>query len=126
MCYNENKGEIVMDKKEYIDCRMKEELDRSRRQAPFRIASGKALLDNDELKTKWESFVHKSTEGFECGVLIDETIQIMALIKAGVPTKEIQSILKTHPNKGTIITYLGAFVHPEIIMKITGEEDIVL
>ena len=115
-----------MDKKEYIDSRMKEELDSARIQEPFRISVGKALLDNDELKTKWETFVHKSTEGVGCGVLIDETIQVMGLIKAGVSPKEIQSILKTHPNKGTIVTYLGAFVHPEIIMEITGEEDIVL
>jgi len=115
-----------MDKNEYIDYRMKEELYRARRQEPFRISLGKALLDNDELKAKWESFVHESTEGCECGVLIDETIQVMGLIKAGVSPKEIQSILKTHPNKGTIVTYLEAFVNPEIIMEITGEEDKVL
>ena len=107
-----------IDVSEFLKEKEKMELEDAIRKAPYRISVGQALLDNDELNEKWSNFVTDSTNGFGHGLLLDETLQIMGMIKAGVPSKKIRETLSKIPNNRTIINYLSAFIHPEIVSEI--------
>lgn len=100
--------------------KIKEELEiaEARRKMPYRISVGQALLDDEVLNEKWANFVKDATEGFGHGVLLDETLQIMGMIKAGVPTDKIRETLSKIGSNKTVVTYLGAFFHPEIVSEI--------
>lgn len=90
----------------------------------YRILAGQALLEDNSLKEKWAKFVKNQTEGFGYGVLLDETIQIMGMIKAGVPTDTIREVLSKIGSYKTVITYLGAFIHPEIMYEIDIDQNV--
>ena len=107
-----------IDKKEFIRMSSEIELSKAREKVPYRISLGQTLLDNEELGQKWANFVNESTEGIGHGLLLDETLQIMGLIKAGTSYAEIREVLSKINGSGTVIDYLSAFIHPEIISMI--------
>lgn len=100
--------------------KMKEKMDKEEaiKKIPYRISAGQALLDNNELKEKWANFVKKTTEGFGHGVLLDETLQIIGMIKSGVPFEKIRETLSKIEGHKTVEMYLSAFIHPEIASEI--------
>ena len=87
---------------------------------PYWQSAGNYILDNNELVQKWNIFVKKQVnDDFINGALLDETLQIMTMIKAGIPSLEIAQTIENIPGGLTIIdTYLGAFIHPEILFEI--------
>ncbi len=87
---------------------------------PYWQSAGNYILDNNELVQKWNIFVKKQVnDDFINGALLDETLQIMTMIKAGIPSSEIAQTIENIPGGLTIIdTYLGAFIHPEILFEI--------
>ena len=87
---------------------------------PYWQSAGNYILDNNELVQKWNIFVEKQVnDDFINGALLDETLQIMTMIKAGIPSSEIAQTIENIPGGLTIIdTYLGAFIHPEILFEI--------
>lgn len=107
-----------IDVRDFLKKKEEMQIDDARRKAPYRISAGQALLDNEELNEKWANFVKDAISGFGHGALLDETLQIMGMIKAGVPTDKIRETLSKIPNNRTVINYLGAFIHPEIICEI--------
>jgi len=107
-----------IDVREFLKKKEEFEIEDARRKAPYRISVGQALLNNDELNEKWSKFVNDSTNGINHGILLDETLQIMGMIKADVPSEKIRETLAKLPNNRTIITYLGAFIHPETLSEI--------
>ena len=107
-----------IDAKEFLKMKEEMEIEDARRKAPYRISAGQALLDDETLNKKWADFVNDSTNGFGHGVLLDETLQIMGMVKAGVPTDKIRETLAKIPNNRTVVNYLGAFIHPEIVSEI--------
>lgn len=104
--------------RKFIKIKEEIEIADARRKMPYRISVGQALLDDEVLNEKWANFVKDVTEGFGHGVLLDETLQIMGMIKAGVPTDKIRETLSKIRNNKTVVTYLGAFFHPEIVFEI--------
>ena len=107
-----------IDVKEFLKKKEEMEIEDARRKAPYRISAGQALLDDETLNKKWADFVNDSTNGLGHGVLLDETLQIMGMVKAGVPTDKIRETLAKIPNNRTVVNYLGAFIHPEIVSEI--------
>ena len=104
--------------RKFIKIKEEIEIADARRKMPYRISVGQALLDDEVLNEKWANFVKDATEGFGHGVLLDETLQIMGMIKAGVPTDKIRETLSKIGNNKTVVTYLSAFFHPEIVFEI--------
>lgn len=104
--------------RKFIKIKEEIEIEDARRKMPYRISVGQALLDDEVLNEKWANFVKDATEGFGHGVLLDETLQIMGMIKAGVPTDKIRETLSKIGSNKTVVTYLGAFFHPEIVSEI--------
>lgn len=115
-----------IDVREFLKQKEQMEIEDARRKESYRISVGQALLDNEELNKKWENFVHDSTNGFGHGILLDETLQIMGMIKAGIPTEKIRETLSKIPNNRTVVNYLGAFIHPEIVSEIDLENSMEL
>ena len=107
-----------IDVREFLKKKEEMEIEDARRKAPYRISAGQALLDDDELNEKWANFVKDATEGFGHGVLLDETLQIMGMIKAGVPTDKIRETLSKIGSNKTVVNYLGEFIYPEIVSEI--------
>lgn len=107
-----------IDVREFLKKKEEMEIEDARRKAPYRISAGQALLNDETLNGKWADFVKEATNGFGHGVLLDETLQIMGMIKAGVPTDKIRETLSKIPNNRTVVNYLGAFIHPEIFSEI--------
>lgn len=107
-----------IDVRKYLKQKEIEEIEDARRKMPYRISAGQALLNDEVLNKKWANFVKDATEGFNHGVLLDETLQIMGMIKAGVPTDKIRETLSKIGSNRTVVTYLGAFIHPEIVSGI--------
>ena len=87
--------------------------------------AGTAILGDNELSAKWCSFVQsKANNNFENGAFLDETLQIMSMIKSNIPYELIAQTIKQIPNGQTIIdSYLGAFIHPEILNEIQSHID---
>ena len=48
------------------------------------------------------------------------------MIKAGIPTEKIRETLSKIPNNRTVVNYLGAFIHPEIVSEIDLENSMEL
>ena len=107
-----------IDVREFMKKKEELEIEDARRKMPYRISVGQALLNDEELNEKWANFVKEATEGFGHGVLLDETLQIMGMIKAGVPTDKIRDTLSKIGNNKTVVNYLGSFIHPEIVSEI--------
>ena len=84
----------------------------------YRILVGQAFLDDELLKEKWAEFVTKRSEGFAPGHLLDDTIQIMGMVKAGVSTDKIREILSNMSGYKTVLEHLGAFLPPETMYEI--------
>lgn len=81
---------------------------------------GSALLDSDELIEKWCLFVEQqANDDFSRGALLDETLQIMSMIKLNVPFEVIAQTISNIPSGQTILdSYLSGFIHPEILDEI--------
>ena len=95
----------------------------ARSKMPYRISIGQAYLDDEKLNEKWANFVKKATEGFGHGVLLDETLHIMGMIKAGVPMDKIRESLSKIDSNKTVVDYLRAFIKPEIVSKLELDND---
>ena len=107
-----------IDVRDFLKMKEKMEIEDARQKAPYRISAGQALLDDETLNGKWADFVNKATNGFDHGALLDETLQSMGMMKAGVPADKIRETLSKIPSNRTIVNYLGAFIHPEIVSEI--------
>ena len=110
-----------IDVREFLKKKEEMEIEEARRKAPYRVSVGQALLNDEKLNEKWANFVKEATEGFGHGVLLDETLQIMGMIKAGVSTDKIRETLSKISSNRTVVKYLGAFIHPEIVSEIDLE-----
>lgn len=109
-----------MEKTEVINLMNNIEKEKAQRKIGYWQTAGNAILDNNELSEKWCVFVEQQANSdFAMGALLDETLQIMTMIKSNVPSEIIAQTIKTIPNGQTIIdAYLGAFIHPEILFEI--------
>ena len=112
-----------LDVREFLKKKEELEIAEARRMMPFRISVGQALLNDERLNDKWSDFVKTETEGIGHGILLDETLQIMGLIKADVPKDKIRESLSIINNNRSIITNLSAFIHPEILAEIDLDND---
>lgn len=90
----------------------------------YQKAAGIALLDNDELRKKWCDFVEKHVNSDFDGILLDETLLIIALIKSNVQAETIAQIIKKIPDGQIIIDgFLTDFISPEILFEIQSYMD---
>ena len=81
---------------------------------------GTAVLDNDELSEKWCAFVEKQVNNVvTSGALLDETLQVMTMIKSNMPSEIIAQTIKQIPHGQTVLdSYLRGFIHPEILYEV--------
>lgn len=108
-----------IDMREFFKMQKEIEMDEARKMAPYRISVGQALLNDDELNEKWAKFVNfSSNDKFYSGTHLDEMLQIIGMVKAGVPSEKIKEALSNYGSKGTLIHYLKEFIDPEIISEI--------
>ena len=109
-----------MEKAEIISLMNKIEKLKVQRKISYWQTAGNAILNNNELNEKWCIFVEQQANSdFEIGILLDETLQIMTMIKSNVPLEIIAQTIKEIPDGQTIIDeYLPGFIHPEILYKI--------
>ena len=107
-----------IDARNFMEQKEKMDKEDAIKKMPYRISVGQSLLNDKNLNEKWAEFVKNTTEGFGHGILLDETLQIMGMIKAGVPTDKIREALSKIGNNKTVVNYLGAFIHPEIVSEI--------
>lgn len=81
-------------------------------------ATGTAMLHQDGLDKKWNEFVERKVNE-DGGILLDETLQIISMIKANIPSLVIRRTINQISSGKTILDeYLPMFVYPEIIAKI--------
>ena len=87
--------------------------------------AGTALLDNDELGAKWCLFVQaQANDDFVRGALLDETLQIISMIKSNISCEVIAQTINQIPGGQTILdAYLPAFINPEILYEIQSHID---
>lgn len=90
---------------------------RAQRKLGYWQTAGNAILNNDELGEKWCAFVEEQVnDDMATGVLLDETLQIMTMIRSNMPLEIIAQTVKQIPGGQTIIDeYLSGFVRPEIL-----------
>ena len=112
-----------MENNEVIASMINIEKGKAQRKIDYWQTAGKAILDENELSEKWCAFVEQqANDDFTRGVLLDETLQIMTMIKSNMPFEIIAQTIKKIPNGQTIIDdYLGAFIHPEILYEIQSQ-----
>jgi len=82
------------------------------------------LADNSFMVEKWRNFVEQNVSNeYTTGMLLDETLQIMAMIKNNIPCDQIKMILDLlHcDSKKIIISYLSVFVQPEILEQLDNK-----
>lgn len=93
------------------------EKEQAQRKIGYWQTAGKVLLDNEELGEKWCAFVdEKANDDFVRGALLDETLEIMTMLKSNIPIERIASIIQILDNYRTILDdYLKDFVRPEIL-----------
>lgn len=98
----------------------KMELEKAKRKIDYWQTVGTSILDNDELSKKWCAFVEKqANDSFARGILIDETLQILSMIKSNKSPDEIAQTIKQIPSGRTILdAYLSEFVNPDILSEI--------
>ena len=107
-----------IDVRDFLKKNEETEIEDARRKMPYRISVGQALLNDEELNKKWANFVKNATDGFGHGLLLDETLQIMGMIKAGVHTDKIRETLSKIESNKTVVNYLRDFINPEIVCEI--------
>ena len=109
-----------MDKAEVMALMNNLEKENVQRKIGYWQIAGSALLENDGLSEKWSAFVEQQANNdFVRGALLDETLQIMSMIKANVPADKIALTLEQIEGGETVLDdYLGAFIHPEILDEI--------
>lgn len=83
-------------------------------------ACGTAILSGElGMVDKWCSFVNKQFDNtFSCGDLLDELLQVMTMIKAGVDHETIKQVISLVYSQ-TLIDYLYMFVKPELVEAVT-------
>ena len=114
-----------MEKNEIISLIKNIEKQNARMKIGYWETVGTALLGNGELGEKWCSFVQSQVNNdFLNGEMIDETLQIISMIKSNIPYEVIAQAIKRISGGRTIIdTYLGAFIHPEVLYEIQSIVD---
>lgn len=88
-------------------------------------ACGTALLSGEfGMVEKWCSFVDEQADNtVACGDLLDELLQVIALIKAGVDYEKIKTVVSA-VNSQTLIDYLYRFIHPELVEAVTPTQNV--
>ena len=106
-----------MEKTEVINLMNQFEKERAQAKVAYWINAGSAILDSEVSQAKWGAFVEKqAADDFARGALIDETLQVMTMLKANLPYEMIAQTVASLPSGQTILdVYLSEFVHPEII-----------
>lgn len=114
-----------MEKTEVIALMNNIEKGKAQRKIGYWQTVGTALLGNDELSVRWCAFVEQqANDDFARGALLDETLQVMTMIKSNMPSEIIAQTIKQIPSGQTILdAYLGAFIHPEILDEIQSHMD---
>jgi hypothetical protein len=114
-----------MEVNEVVKLEQAQRLEEAQRKAEYWKTAGMAILANDELGAKWCEFVDKvANNEVVAGELLDETLQIMSMIKMNIAPEVIAKTVKQVPGGQTIISaYLGAFIHPEILYGIQSNMD---
>lgn len=109
-----------MEKEEVISLMNKIEKEKAQRKIDYWQTVGSSFLESDGLGEKWCSFVEQqANDDFARGALIDETLQIISMIKSNIPTEKIALTIEQISGGQTILDdYLGAFIHPEILDEI--------
>lgn len=109
-----------MEKKEVITLMQNIEKEKAKNKIGYWQTVGISFLDNDVLREKWCAFVEsQANDDYTRGSLLDETLQIISMIKSNVPSEVIAQTIKQIPEGQTILhEYLGAFIHPEILYEI--------
>lgn len=115
----------IMEGKEVANLIQNIEKEKAKNKIEYWKTAGVALLDNNELGIKWCVFVEQQANNdFVRGALLDETLQIMSMIKLGVSPEIIAQTVKQIPSGQTILdAYLGAFIHPEFLFEIQTHID---
>ena len=109
--------------------RISEEFERESaiQKADYWINCGCAWLAEDqELSEKWRTFVEKNVYVYGTGELLDETLQIMSMIKAGFKIELIKTTLEQIPAKDTVIHYLSGFIPADTLYSIQNSDKRVL
>lgn len=114
-----------MEKKEVIAVMRTFEKEEAQMKIGYWQTAGVTLLDSIELREKWCAFVEQqANDDFARGALLDETLQIMSMIKLGLQPEIIAQTIKQIPSGKTVLdAYLGAFIHPEILYEIQSHID---
>ena len=88
-------------------------------------ACGTALLSGElGMVEKWCSFVDAQADNASiCGALLDELLQTMSMIKAGIDHEAIKQVVSA-VNSQTLLDYLYMFVHPEIVAAVTPSTNV--
>ena len=78
------------------------------------------LFAAEELSEKWVAFVDEQVNiNFIRGTLMDETLQIITMIKSNAPVQVIAQTINQIPGRRTVLdTNLEAFINPEILEEI--------
>ena len=80
-------------------------------------AVGVALMDDDSQKQKWCNFVDEL--GYTKGMMFDEALQVLSMMKLKVPKEQIAEAVKHIPNGEAILrNYLSAFAYPGDLFEI--------
>ena len=111
---------MELEKKEVIDLIGKIEKQKAIAKIGYWQTVGNTLLAKDGVGEKWCTFVEdQAYNDFIKGALLDETLQIISMIKSNVSYEVIAQTINEIPGGLTIIdTYLPAFIHPEILYNI--------
>ncbi len=112
-----------MDKRELVNIMQKIEQNKAVAKMGYWKTVGEALLESDGLSEKWDYFVESQVKDpFARGDLIDETLQIMSMIKGNLPVSTIAQTIERIPGGQTILdSYLCAFIHPDILDEIQSQ-----
>ena len=105
---------------EFINALEERELMLSKSKAEYWKKAGSAYLEDEGLDNKWCNFVDElANDSFIRGALLDETLQVISMIKSGISCDIIAKTIEVIPSGQTILDdYLPAFIHPEIISEI--------
>ena len=109
-----------MNSSEYVDMKDKAANFNAQNKTDYWKTVGTSLLGSGEYSEKWCKIVDEKVNAqFDRGIYLDETLQLMSMIKSGVPNEVVAKAIKELPDGLRILDdYLGAFIHPETLENI--------
>ena len=96
-----------MEKKELLSYLRKLDIERTNSKKPYWKKIGTVLLEDEDLKEKWNMMVDSLTfDEYNCEAYLDETVQLLSMIKMNIDPKVIAETIETISNGGIIIDSL--------------------